>query len=415
MDNIQNNRPYGYENISPIKTKFIMSYREKQLSRKERVLFIGPCPPPYSGPEISMELFLNSSLKEKYDIVFLKTNFRKDNVNKGRLDIRMASEFFRYMSRLVVLLVFRRPKVVYYPITPTAIGWIGRDFPTLFLVQLMGLKSIIHLRGSHFKLNLSKFPTWLRRMVRYCCSKVKVAIVQAEYLRDEFAGLVPEERIKVLYQAIDTREFENQDISSYEKGNILFVGHLTQAKGFCDLMKVLPIVVERCPDCRVVVAGNIRRGERGVFFNQYDKTPLAYADPFEAEAEVLNGPYATSYCNCGVISGEEKLEVFKSCQIFVSPSYSEGFSRSLLEAMSLGKALVYTPVGAHREVLGSENGIQVLPGDHEALANAMIRLLSDPELCRKIGQHNYCYARENFDIKTIADDFSNIIEEVIHD
>ena len=66
----------------------------KPLNKKQTILFIGPYPPPYSGPEMGMRLFLKSSLNEKYNIKFLKTNVRKNNINKGRFDIQMIVAFF---------------------------------------------------------------------------------------------------------------------------------------------------------------------------------------------------------------------------------------------------------------------------------------------------------------------------------
>ena len=45
---------------------------QQMASRKRtKLLFVGPCPPPYSGPELGMELFLRSSLAQTYDIVFV--------------------------------------------------------------------------------------------------------------------------------------------------------------------------------------------------------------------------------------------------------------------------------------------------------------------------------------------------------
>ncbi len=42
------------------------------MNVKPRVLFIGPYPPPYAGPEMGMKLFLDSSLKDEFQILYLK-------------------------------------------------------------------------------------------------------------------------------------------------------------------------------------------------------------------------------------------------------------------------------------------------------------------------------------------------------
>ena len=58
----------------------------------------------------------------------------------------------------------------------------------------------------------------------------------------------------------------------------------------------------------------------------------------------------------------------------------------VLEAMAFGLAVVTTPVGGIADVIVHEkNGILVSPGDERELADALSRLLSDPQDCRKLG------------------------------
>lgn len=193
------------------------------------------------------------------------------------------------------------------------------------------------------------------------------------------------------------------------------VGHLTKAKGFTDIVSLIPEIVSEFPNTHFYFAGNIRKGERSVFFNQSTGERISYENPIELEEEILNSPYVSHYHNLGIITGDEKYKRFQKCQIFISVSYSEGFSRSLLEAMSMGKPLIYTPVGAHREVLKDGiNGICVEPGNIGQITEAIKQLLSDKDLCYRIGKHNYIEAREKYDINKIANDFKNILLDQLY-
>ena len=384
-------------------------------NKKPKILFIGPTPPPYSGPELSMQQFLESEvLNTAFDIKFLKTNFRTDNTKKGKLDFSMLSNFFIFFSKLLRLLITKRPKLVYYPITPTQIGWIGRDVWTILLSKLFGAKVIIHLRGSHFKLNFQQFNSTIKKLIGFSLKKVDCGIVQAEYLKDQFEPFIEANKMAVLYQAMDIEQYSNTHDSVIEKGKILVMGHMTKAKGYTDILKIIPDLCKEFPHAKFYFAGNIRKGERGVFYNQFTGEKIIYEDPFEAEEKILNSVYKKNYVNLGIISGEDKMKHLQTTDIFLTASYSEGFSRSLLEAMAIGKPVVFTPVGAHREVF--ENGVHgfsFVPGQLEDLSNALRKLLSDDKKREEIGLTNRQHVVSNFSIEKISDDFKSIITNTL--
>ena len=384
-------------------------------NKKPKILFIGPTPPPYSGPELSMQQFLESeTLNEAFDIKFLKTNFRRDNTKKGKLDLSMLSNFFIFFSKLLKLLITDRPQCVYYPITPTQIGWIGRDVWTILLSKLFRAKVIIHLRGSHFKLNFQQFNGLAKKLIGYSLQKVDSAIVQASYLKDQFDPYIKQNRMTVLYQAMDVDEYSNIYNSKVQKGKILIMGHMTKAKGYTDILKIIPQICKEFPYVTFCFAGNIRKGERGVFYNQFSGEKITYEDPFEAEQKILNSVYKNNYINLGIISGEDKMKHLQSTDLFLTASYSEGFSRSLLEAMSMGKPMVFTPVGAHKEVFNDEvNGFSFVPGELDQLKNALQKALSNDEKRKAMGEENRRYVVSNFSIEKIANDFKTIISNTV--
>jgi len=390
-----------------------LAYMEKQ-QKKPKVLFIGPYPPPYSGPELGMKLFLESRLKEVFDIKFLKTNFRKTNVNKGRIDHKSILAFFKFIGKLIFMLIKHKPKLAYYPITATQTGWLGRDIWCLSICRLFGVKTVIHLRGGHLKLNFRTFHPLVQYLVRRACRSVSLAIVQAECLRDQFRSLVPNDRVAVLYQAIEADEYDVNDIDNYDPNQILFLGHLSQAKGYCDLVRAIPLVAKEFHKVQFCFAGPIMNSERNVFFDQNSGALLKYEDPFVVHSNISDGPFKKNYSFLGIVSGQGKMELLRKTNIFVLPSYSEGFSRALLEAMSMGKPVVCTLVGAHKEIIKNGiNGFLTEPGNIEQLAGSIISLLNDNDLRNKIGRFNYQYTRENFDIRIIAQRLELCFNEVI--
>ncbi len=240
-----------------------------------------------------------------------------------------------------------------------------------------------------------------------------MALVQADCLRDQFDGWVSRERVQVLYQAIDTKTYDNDELYKFDQNQILFIGNMTKAKGYCDIVRSIPVVAKRFPDIRFLFAGDLGLRERMVFYNQVTGERLVHEQPLDLHDEISSGPYRGNYEHLGVVSGSEKLRLIRDANIFVLPSYSEGFSRALLEAMSMGKPVICTPVGAHGEVVQDGlHGLLMAPGDVGNLAQNIIRLLEDTDLRNKMAFANYRYVRENFDIAKIARRMEQFLKEV---
>jgi glycosyltransferase involved in cell wall biosynthesis len=384
-------------------------------SKRLKLMFVGPYPPPYSGPELGMKQFLDSSLSREFRIRFVKTNFRTSNAEKGSISVSTALRVGIFHLRFLWTLLSFRPALMYYPITATAAGWFGRDIPCIVMSRLFGAKVVIHLRAGHFQSNFQKFPRFLRRLVRWSCSMVSIALVQAERLRGQFEGLVAQGRIRVLRQAIDTAEYDKKAGDSEERKIVLFLGNLSHSKGYCDLVRALPRVADAIGDVKFVFCGSIVESEAtGVYFDQSTGTELNHESANAAHLHVQSSSYRANYDWRGVVAGEEKLALLRSCALAVLPSYSEGFSRALMEAMSVGKPVVYTPVGAHPEFIFHEiNGLMVQPGDVQGIAAAIIRLLKDDVLRREMGDRNYRHVREKFDVQVISKELGSIFMRVL--
>ena len=94
-------------------------------------------------------------------------------------------------------------------------------------------------------------------------------------------------------------------------------------------------------------------------------------------------------------------------------SVTEGLGTSLLDAMAAGKPIVATRTGGIPEVVvDGETGILVPPRDHDALADAMVRLLNDADLRRGMGEAGRARARALFSTERMVQNTLNVYQRI---
>ena len=103
--------------------------------------------------------------------------------------------------------------------------------------------------------------------------------------------------------------------------------------------------------------------------------------------------------------------VYRRGDLFLSPTYAEGFSNTILEAMASGLPVVSCfAVGVVDCLRDGENGLLVTPGDVPALTEATRRLLDDFMLRRRLAELAYDEARRLYSWPVIAAQIAGIYE-----
>jgi len=102
--------------------------------------------------------------------------------------------------------------------------------------------------------------------------------------------------------------------------------------------------------------------------------------------------------------------------VAVLTSDTEGCSNSLLEAMALGKPVVATNVGGNREIIHhGETGLLVPRGDAQAFAEAVLRLIKNPDMAQTIGQKAREMVVARFDPMTMVRQYESLYEKTLRE
>jgi GT2 family glycosyltransferase len=110
----------------------------------------------------------------------------------------------------------------------------------------------------------------------------------------------------------------------------------------------------------------------------------------------------------------EALNALRGIDVLVCSSRDEAMPVTILEALSLGKAIISTTVGGVAEVLTDEyDALLVRPEDPNALAGAMERLRRSPDLIHSLGRNARKTFRNNFMLDRFGADFRELVETVL--
>jgi glycosyltransferase involved in cell wall biosynthesis len=199
----------------------------------------------------------------------------------------------------------------------------------------------------------------------------------------------------------------------YDPNIILYLGHLSHAKGYCDVLEIIPEIANLFPEVKFCFAGTFIHQERNVLRNSIDGTLIHPKNSNDLYKKLIKDKLEHNYQYLGMISGAEKDYWISRCNFMILPSYSEGFSMAVLEGLAHAKPIITTPVGALKDIIThGENGFLQNPGDKNSLRDNIIELLSDKRLRDSFALNNQ-KKRLDFSIQKIEMEYINLFKSLL--
>ncbi|HJV64111.1 MAG TPA: glycosyltransferase family 4 protein [Geomonas sp.] len=341
----------------------------------KKILLVSPLPPPASGIATWTDIVLSGAGKlENFQLLHLDTAVRWRSTNDVALWKRLTGgtmQALRDVCRVCAVILKEKPAVIH--LCTSGKLAIPKDILILFLSKVLQAKSVYHYHRGDLHHILA------RGGVEHRLMQAALARANTVILLDK----VSHAAIKVASPGIETFQVPNPiDLECFPKPRlngfgkkgakvkVAFVGWVIPTKGVTELVTACSMLDGL--DVELSLIGNV--------MSAYQKELATLA------SRRNNGDWIKFY---GMMGHEDAVHALNSADIFVLPSYTEGFPNVVLEAMALGKPIIATRVGAIPEMLGEGSaepcGLLVDPKDWEGLRGALLELIQDPSKAHVYG------------------------------
>lgn len=350
-----------------------------------KILVLGPSPKKSKGgmATVIQEIKEDIDLNKKFDINIL------DSYIDGNIVIRLLFSIYAYLKFLLFY-----TKYDLYHIHMASYGSAFRKAKYINFLKKRSKKVIVHIHGAAFLVFFEGLKESKKQYIVDTLNLADMVIALSDKWKEEFESKLGLKNCVTLNNGIDTEKY-CEAIVNPEKCQKSFValGRLGQRKGTYDLVEAVERAQKTVPDIKVYLAGD----------GEVDKVKeLVRARNLTKNIEIV-----------GWVDYSKKIELLKRVSTVVLPSYNEGLPMAILEGMACGKAIISTTVGAIPEVVQSENGIIIDPGDILGLEKALVSCSQNTEMIRLMSKENIKKIDEEFSMKIMHQKLESYYNEVL--
>ena len=271
--------------------------------------------------------------------------------------------------------------------------------------KLSGIKVVITGRRDTGMLCQGGWPHILAYRVTNCWVSKIICVSEAVrrvVLKKEQVG---QDKVEVIYNGININKFEDRRSKMEDRKNLkeklgikvedLIVGMIANfswIKGHKVLLEAAPEIIEAIPNVKFILIGD---GEL------FESCKLQAAGCRLKDKILFLGKRT------------DVPELLSIMDVSLNLSYSEGMSNTILESMAAGLPVVATAVDGNPETVNSETGILIPAGDPRAASKAIVSLLKDEVLRKRLGGRAKEVAQEKFDSKIMIRKMEELYEELL--
>ncbi len=291
-----------------------------------------------------------------------------DLSNKKRGALHYLNVFFK------IFFIFRkfRPEIInlYLPHSYFIAGFLSYFFPKQ--VFIMSRRSLNNYQ--------KKIPFVRFFEKNFLHKKMTYILANSNAIKDELVHEegVEKEKIKIIYNSVELNNFKK-----FKKKNEIRILHIANFIPY----KNHRLLINACGEISSI---------KNFKVDLIGDGELSYKN--ELKEVIKKNDLTSKFFFRGKV--KDFKDIVKYSDIGVLTSDEEGFSNAILEYMSLSLPVIATKVGGNTEIIDHyQNGFLVEKNDYKGLAKYLEILISDKELCRKLGENGYNKVKENFNIR----------------
>lgn len=324
-----------------------------------RVGLVGPLPPPAGGMANQTRQLAELLGREGATVTLVQTNspYRPGVVSR----VRGVRGLFRFVPYVFRLWRVAGQVELMHIMANSGWSWHLCAAPALRIARWRRVPAVVNYRGGEAGTFLARSERSIRRTLRLAAALV----VPSGFLKSIFARhAMPAE---IVPNIIDLERFRPAtDGQTRDARHLIVARNLEPIYDIPTALRAFARVRETMPDVRMTVAGSGPEREA-----------------LEALCRELHIEEGIHFC--GTRDRDEMAELYRSAAVVINPSRVDNMPNSVLEAMASGVPVVSTNVGGVQFILRDDvTGLMVPPGDPDAMAAGVLRVLRDAELASRL-------------------------------